>query len=169
MTHAVPRRDVRERRDPQTGIMQTNTRPAQFTAAIAAAAALTAALTGCSTVTDIGKSMQDAWSVTYEISVDGADTVTLSDVSYLGAESRVDGAKTVKVGDAEAQSGSGGSASWSVETLVVAGKQATVTATPPSDLTASCKILLDGTKEIAAETGTPGAPVTCDVVTPEFE
>ncbi|MGU3411301.1 hypothetical protein ACLBWP_14420 [Microbacterium sp. M1A1_1b] len=135
-------------------------------AIVLGAAAL--ALTGC---TQIHQQFGDAWSVTYEVSVDSSDATTLHAVSYLGAESRGDAATTRTLSTAMTKPGAGssdGSASWTHETIVLAESPASVAATPASGRTATCRILLDGKRVISEEQGQPGQPVRCKVDTPKF-
>lgn len=142
------------------------------TARIAAAAVLGAAalaLTGCA---QINQQVGDAWSVTYEVTVDSADAATLHDVAYLGAEKRGDAAERQTLSTASTKPGAGngsGGAAWTHETIVLATDPASVTATPTDGQTATCRILLDGKRAIAEEQGQPGQPVSCKATTPEFD
>lgn len=135
-----------------------------------AALAFVIGATGCSAVQDFQKSTSDAWSVTYEVSVTGGDTKTVNDVKYLEAEKRGEdsvektSASEATTPDKKAK----GAAAWSVESIVTAEKKAAVSATPGKGATATCKILLDGVKEIASSTGAPGERVDCSADTPAF-
>lgn len=122
-------------------------------ALVAAAAAVT--LSGCSSLSN---SVRDAWSVTYEVtSTTEAGTAT---VQYVGAEKKGQDMTTIEAGTV--------STPWTDDTIVYATQTASVTATPEDETTLSCRILLDSSREIAAVTGEPGRPVTCEVDTPEF-
>lgn len=133
------------------------------------AAALLLPLTGCSVIDAIGKSSQDAWQLSYEVTTDGSASATLTDVSYLDADGRLEEAKTKSIGTIETTAGTGGAASkWKADSIVVVGKQTRVSATPPAGVRATCRILLDDTKEIASATSDPGKPVTCEAKAPEF-
>jgi uncharacterized lipoprotein NlpE involved in copper resistance len=137
-------------------------------AAVAALAAVTLTLTGCS---QLRQQTGDAWAVTYEVSVDAPDASTLHDVRYLGAEQRGDAAITHAIPTASARrgAGSGAAATWTHESIVLAEKPASVRATPPAGRTATCKILLDGKRVIAEEHGAAGKPVKCSAETPAFK
>ncbi|OII31748.1 hypothetical protein BIU98_08345 [Curtobacterium sp. MMLR14_010] len=137
-------------------------------AAVAALAAVTLTLTGCS---QLRQQTGDAWAVTYEVSVDAPDAGTLHDVRYLGAEQRGDAATTHTIPTASTRPGAadGGAATWTHESIVLAKDPASVRATPPAGQSASCRILLDGTKVIAEEHGAAGKTVRCRVETPAFK
>ena len=49
--------------------------------------------------------------------------------------------------------------------MINAGERAQASATPKSDQVLTCRILLDGVKELASATGQPGETVSCDSVT----
>lgn len=133
------------------------------------AAALLIPLTGCSVIDAIGRSSQDAWRLSYEVTTDGSASATLTDVSYLDADGRLEDAKTKSVGTVETTPVAGGTASkWKAESIVVVGKQTRVSATPPAGVRATCRVLLDDTQEIATATSEPGEPVTCKATAPEF-
>lgn len=143
----------------------------QFRLAAAAGAALSLGvlLTGCSLIDTAITSAADAWQLTYEVTTDSPDPVALSNLSYTDMKTRTSGQHTVALSDAETVSGATGAAPlWSAESIVIVGDPVSVTATPPADVRASCRILLDGTQEIAAETGEPGQPVTCAATAPPF-
>lgn len=148
----------------------TFNRTSSWLAAGAAALALGAGLTGCGAVESFNKSTADAWAVTYEVSVSGETVNALSDVSYLDAPARGEDSAEVTeqvvatVNDAENQQ----LASWRTESMVTAEQEAAVAATPAKGTAATCRILLDGVKEIAAVTGKPGERVECSATTPAF-
>lgn len=133
--------------------------------------ALGVGVAGCGAVESYDKAVSDAWAVTYEVSVTGTTDDSLHDVSYLEAEKRGEDSTPVteeSVNTTEA-TGKNKNKVWSVESMVTAQKDASVAATPDKDGTATCRVLLDGVKEIASETGAPGERVQCDVTTPAFK
>ncbi|PII85339.1 hypothetical protein BMH32_07450 [Leucobacter sp. OLJS4] len=133
------------------------------------AAALLLPLTGCSVIDAIGKSSQDAWQLNYEVTTDGSASATLTDVSYLDTSGRLEEAAMKRVGTVETSAGAGGAPSkWKADSIVVVGKQTRISATPPAGVRATCRILLDDSKEIATATSDPGKPVTCEAKAPEF-
>lgn len=138
-----------------------------FLAAAAAAIALLP-LTACSVVNQV---VGDAWSVTYQVVVDRPQDVELTDVTVEGAERRGASPEVTDLGSQTALASPGGEgALWEREVIVLAGDEARVSATPPSGSVATCRVLVDGTREIATATsGAPGEPVTCKVVTPAFD
>lgn len=133
--------------------------------------ALGAGLSGCGAVDSFGKATSDAWAVTYEVAVEGSSGNQLSEVSYLEAEKRGEDSSAVTedsvslAADAKDKS----KKTWSAESMVTAEKEASISATPGKDGTATCRILLDGTREIASETGAPGERVLCQATTPAFK
>lgn len=148
--------------------MKRNSTMIRSLALTGGAVALTASLLGCSALEDIGRATADAWEVTYEVSVDGAEPVALTDISYLDTPTRVDGQGTVKLDQVETEARDGASA-WSVDSMVMVDDLTRVSATPPADARATCRILLEGTREIASETGEAGQPVRCEARAPEFD
>lgn len=128
-------------------------------------------LAGCGAVDSFDKATSDAWAVTYEVTVAGTSNDSLHDVTYLEAEKRGEDSAPVTEGsvatttDAEKKANK----TWSVESMVTAQKDASIAATPDKDSTATCRILLDGVKAIATETGAPGERVQCDATTPAFK
>lgn len=144
--------------------MRTTTMRRTITALTLAAAAV--ALTGCA---QIHQQIGDAWAVTYEVRVDDPDSVALHDVSYLGAQQRGDAATTQRLRTASTKPApQDGTSSWEHETIVLAEDDADLRATPPAGDTASCRVLLDGERVIAEQTGEPGREVRCTVTTPAF-
>ncbi|MCW2288440.1 hypothetical protein EDF60_0630 [Leucobacter luti] len=136
---------------------------------LAAALLVGASLTGCSAIDAFKNSAADAWQVTYEVSVDSTEPTTLTAVSYLDQATRADTRAPVVNDSVTASPREGGIATWSVESIVIVGDTTSVTATPAEGLTATCRILLDGTREIASETSAAGAPVQCEAVAPPFD
>lgn len=129
------------------------------------ALALTAvSLVGCS-----GGAFADAWSVTYQVTLSGADHSSTS-VSYLAAPQRGAISETVSVENNPATKSQDATTSvYSVVAQVTAKEIAKVTLTPAPGTTATCEILLDGTRSIAKNTAAAGQPVTCEVDTPAFD
>ncbi|MBP1324875.1 hypothetical protein JOF28_000107 [Leucobacter exalbidus] len=128
------------------------------------------ALTGCAFIEDIQKTSADAWAVTYEVSTDTEAATPLQQVTYLDQETRAVEVAPVTLDEALAQpTAAEDTASWQTDTLALTGAKVSVSATPPATVTAHCRILLDGEREIAAETGGPGEEVTCEAVTPPFD
>ena len=115
-------------------------------AATVTAAAALASLAACSNPT--GKS----WAITYEVT--GAGTV--SSVSYGESGNRYED----KVASHELTGPLG--LPWKQDVVVSAGQLASVTATPATAVTLTCRILLDKTKLLATATSpAPGKPATC--------
>ncbi|MEB4614445.1 hypothetical protein [Leucobacter sp. M11] len=148
---------------------QNTTTHFRLAAAVGGALSIGLLLSACGAIDTAMKSAADAWSVTYEVTTDSADPVALTEVSYLDMETRTSGQSTVRVPDATTAADGAGLPRWTAETIVITGDSASVSATPPEGVAASCRILLDGKREIAAETGQPGEPVRCDEVTPKFD
>ncbi|NQD42120.1 hypothetical protein [Glutamicibacter halophytocola] len=133
--------------------------------------ALAAGLAGCGAVGSWDKATSDAWAVTYEVTVAGGSGDSLKDVSYLEAEKRGEDSTEVTEDSVATTDDAKKKASsiWSVESMVTAQKDASIAATPAQGGTATCRILLDGVKEIASETGAPGKRVQCEATTPAFK
>lgn len=131
---------------------------------------LACGLAGCGAVDSYDKAISDAWAVTYEIEVSGGGG-TLDAVSYLESEKRGDPGSPVEVENAMlvVEGKDSSRSSWSVDSIITAQAEAAVTATPGEGSTATCRILLDGRKAIATQTGAPGEPVECTAITPAFE
>lgn len=109
---------------------------------------LCAGLTACSNPT--GKS----WAITYEVT--GQRDGTLSHVGYADSPNRYN--DEIKQQAVDGPVG----VPWKEDVVVTAGQQAQLTATPSGDLTLTCRILLDGVKELAKATAPgPGQPVKC--------
>lgn len=137
--------------------------------ATSGALALGLTLSGCGVIDNVKKSAADAWSVTYEVTTDGDAPAQLSEVSYLDAKDRMTKQHTEKVSHVATSSTEDGTFAWTADSLVVTGDPASVSATPPLGVSATCRILLDGTREIASQTGAPGEAVHCESVTPAFD
>ncbi|MFJ7288518.1 hypothetical protein ACIQUC_09390 [Curtobacterium sp. NPDC098951] len=136
-------------------------------AAAAVAGSVAVLATGCSVVQ---RQTGDAWAVTYEVSVDRPSGAELSDVRVEGAERRGDVPEVHRLGSEETGAGDGDGSRWSHDTIVLAEQRASVRATPGAGATATCRILLDGKREIARETSVrPGGVVRCRVATPAFD
>lgn len=97
-----------------------------------------------------------AWAITYELSAEPAQT--LVDLTYAKSPDR-NRKETPQTVTAE------NPLPWTVEVIINAGEKAQVSATPKGDQVLSCRILLDGVKELASATGQPGQPVSCETVT----
>ncbi|MFJ2618391.1 hypothetical protein [Glutamicibacter sp. NPDC087344] len=124
--------------------------------------------TGCSAVEDFNKSTSDSWAVTYEVSVAGGDTSKITDVRYLESEKRGEAGTELSLASGQTTADGQGKAVWSLESIVTAEKDASISAVPGKGATATCRILLDGVKEIAVETSAPGERVQCAANTPAF-
>ncbi|WP_406633417.1 hypothetical protein [Amycolatopsis sp. WGS_07] len=112
------------------------------------AAVALAGLAACSNPT--GKS----WAITYEVTADQQTTAT--GVSYGESGNRYEN----KVAQHQLTGPLG--LPWKQDVVVSAGQDASVTATPSTAATLSCRILLDKKKELAkASAPGPGQPVTC--------
>ncbi|WP_217135869.1 hypothetical protein [Leucobacter chinensis] len=109
---------------------------------------------------------QDAWSVTYEINVEGQTESSLAEVSYANQEKR---GKEPKMGKTESVRVQPVAPGWSADAIIDTTNTATVRAVPEDGLVAHCRILLDGENEIASAYGLPGEEVECSVETPEFD
>jgi hypothetical protein len=97
-----------------------------------------------------------AWAITYEVSAQPAET--LVEVTYAESATRYR-KQTPQIVTTEKP------LPWSFEVVINAGERAQVSATPKADQVLTCRILLDGVKELASATGKPGATVSCDSVT----
>lgn len=128
------------------------------------AALVVGALAGCSA---ISASMTDAWSITYRVSLDGADTEALAAVEVADGEKRGESSRMITVSGEELRVSSPGE--WSRDAIVNAGDRAAIVATPGAQSTATCEILIDGSRSLQKTTGNPGEAVTCEVDTPAFE
>ncbi|PRA10251.1 hypothetical protein CQ010_14745 [Arthrobacter sp. MYb211] len=126
--------------------------------------------TACGMVESFGRQTADAWSVTYEVSVTGGTVNGIDDVKYLEAPTRGEVSSETAVGEVATTNDPAKkrSATWQETVMVTAEEEAGVSAAPRVGATATCRVLLDGVKEIAAVTGEPGKPVECAVSTPAF-
>lgn len=147
----------------------TNSRTRRISVTIATALALGASLAGCSAIEQIQKSAADAWAVTYEVTVEGQSTATLTNVSFLDQATRAEERTTVSADSVTATAGENGVATWSANSIVIVGDKAKLEATAADGERATCKILLDGKRAIANETGEPGGTVTCAATAPAFD
>ncbi|OUE27419.1 hypothetical protein BFL36_02900 [Clavibacter michiganensis] len=131
-----------------------------------AVGAASLALAGCSGITD---DIADIYSITYEVTTTGPDDGGLTDVSYAEASHRGRPSIVQEVGTASLAPGDDSASSiWSVESVVTAEDWAFVQATPVDGEALTCRILVDGVKEIASSTAAAGQPVTCQVPTAPF-
>lgn len=134
-------------------------------ALVAAVASL--ALTGCSGIAD---DIADIYAITYEVTTTGPADSGLADVSYAEASHRGRPSIVKQVGQAALAPGDDSATSiWSVESVVTAEDWAFVQATPVDGEALTCRILVDGVKEIASSTAAAGQPVTCQVPTAPFD
>ncbi len=147
--------------------MSERNRPTvRLVAAAVVAGSVAVLATGCSFVQ---QQTGDAWSVTYEVRVDQPRGAELTDVRVEGAERRGEAPGVHRLGTEETGATDGDGSHWEHETIVLAEQQASVRATPGAGATATCRILLDGKREIASETSArPGAAVRCSADTPAF-
>ncbi|ALD13418.1 hypothetical protein [Clavibacter capsici] len=128
--------------------------------------AVTLALAGCSSVMD---DVADIYAITYEVTTTGPAADGLTDVSYAEASHRGRPSIVKEVGQASFAPGDDSASSiWSIESVVTAEDWAFVQATPMDGEALTCRILVDGVKEIASSTAAPGQPVTCQVPTAPF-
>ncbi|ROR36576.1 hypothetical protein EDF63_0702 [Curtobacterium sp. JUb34] len=141
-------------------------RPVRLLAAAVLAGGLALTATGCSFIL---QQTGDAWAVTYQVQVDGPAGSELTDVRVEGAEKRGDAPEVHRLGAQETSTATTSGSAWEHEAIVLAEQRASVRATPPRGATATCRILLDGKREIATETAAAGQPVTCSVDTPAFD
>ncbi|MEV4317080.1 hypothetical protein [Actinocrispum sp. NPDC049592] len=99
-----------------------------------------------------------SWAITYEVTDQGGGT--LSEISYATSPDRYEHAVAQHKVDGPV------GVPWKEEVVITAGQQAEVTATPTGSLRLTCRILLDGRKELASSTApAAGKPVTCAKVT----
>ena len=139
--------------------------------AASAATVLALGTTGCSMVESVQKSTADAWSVTYELTVTGDTINGIDNVGYLEAAGRGEDSELITEGavattnDADAQD----TAHWSIESIVTAERDVAISATPREGARLTCRILLDGEREIATATAGPGETVECQANTPAFD
>jgi len=132
--------------------------------------ALGLSITSCGIVESFDRQTADAWSVTYELSVTGGTINGIDDVRYLEAPARGEASSETAVGEVATTNDSSNKrrASWQETVMVTTEDEAGISAAPRAGATATCRILLDGVKEIAAATAEVGKPVQCSVTTPAF-
>ncbi|MGW6710421.1 hypothetical protein ACWGDE_36780 [Streptomyces sp. NPDC054956] len=103
---------------------------------------------------DLGK----AWAITYKADVAGPGTY---DVRYQDTEGRYPWQNTGVREHVEADA----AGAWRREVVIVDGKNAKVTVTPPKGAVATCAILLDDRKVLAKGTSpAAGRPAVCESV-----
>lgn len=132
---------------------------------VAVVALATSGISGCSAL------KKDAWALTYEVTVPGDGPVELTDIAYTDQDKRGEDPKIVALertvtGPVE---GLADVTVWQAEAMLEVGLEASISATAPAGSPATCRILLDGGREIASNTGAPGGTVTCEATTPQFE
>jgi hypothetical protein len=124
------------------------------------------ALTACSGITE---DLADIYAITYEVTTTGPADGGLTDVAYAEAARRGRPSIVEEFGQAPFAPGDDSASSvWSVESVVTAEDWAFVQATPVDGEALTCRILVDGVREIATSTAAAGQPVTCQVPTPPF-
>lgn len=148
--------------------MSERNRPTvRLLAAAVVAGSVAVLATGCSFVQ---QQTGDAWSVTYEVRVDQPSGAALTDVRVEGAERRGEAPAVHRLDAQETGSSDGDGSRWEHDAIVLAEQRASVRATPGAGATATCRILLDGKREIASETSArPGDAVRCSADTPAFD
>lgn len=148
--------------------MSERNRPSvRLPAAVLVAGSVAGLATGCSFVQ---QQTGDAWSVTYEVRVDQPGGATLSDVRVEGADRRGEAPEVHRLGAEATGASDGEGPRWEHDAIVLAEQRASVRATPGGGATATCRILLDGEREIARETSSrPGDEVRCSADTPAFD
>ncbi|QWF77769.1 hypothetical protein [Amycolatopsis sp. CA-230715] len=116
---------------------------------------LVAAAGLCACTNPSGKS----WAITYELS-GKAPGETVTELTYAESNDRYQD----EVSDHRLTGPLG--LPWKLEVIVSAGRDAAVTATPAGQAVLSCRVLLDGKKELAKATSPgPGQPVKCSKTT----
>ena len=136
--------------------------PLRIALASSVGALALASLTGC---VQFGS---DDWAVTYEVTTDADSPQELTAVAYDLEADRGKPSEVVEKGTATTKAESSGTTALRIESIVAATERASITATPPAGVTATCRILLDDEREIATSTSGPGEPVSCEVDTPAF-
>ncbi len=103
----------------------------------------------------------NGWYLTYEASAHGEGGPGTGEIAYTVSPDRFeDGLDTERV--------SGAALPWSEESVVNTGAIARVEITPQDGRTATCRIMLDGVREVASATSpAPGEPAVCEVKTSE--
>ncbi|SFR05017.1 hypothetical protein SAMN04488564_102669 [Lentzea waywayandensis] len=96
------------------------------------------------------------WAITYEVSSQPAES--LVDVTYTESPTRYRKETPQNVSVSKPLP-------WTFEVVINAGEKAQVTATPKGDQVLTCRILLDGVKELATATAPAGQKVSCEAVT----
>ncbi|WP_187977837.1 hypothetical protein [Mycetocola sp. JXN-3] len=139
--------------------------------ALGAATLVGVGLSGCGLVDSIKNSTADAWSVTYAVTVTGEGTPSLPAVTFGEAKTRGEDTVTKDLPNLPlvADPATPGSSRWEKTVMVTATRPASIVATPGEGQRATCQILLDGKRQIAAVAGEPGKPVTCEATTPKFD
>lgn len=145
-------------------------RPGKRAAVCAVAAIAGITLTGCGAVDSFNKNTADAWSVTYEVTVTGEANNAVDQIAYLESPERGEASveTTVETAATVNDAQNADTATWQETTMVTAEDEAGVAATPRKGASATCRVLLDGKKEINTKTGAEGERVECRVQTPAF-
>lgn len=145
--------------------LRRNRRLTRVAGASLAAVLVATMSSGCSF---IHNQTTPAWSVTYEVEVDQPAGASLTDVSVEGAETRGDEPKNMPLAKQATSQPDGQGSTWKHEVIVLVKEHAAVRATPPAGAVATCRILLDGKREIAKSVSAAGKSVSCEARTPDF-
>jgi len=150
-----------------------NTKTNRFTKILGSCSLLVVlglSVTSCSVVESFDRQTSDAWSVTYEVSVSGGIINGIDDVKYLEAPNRGETSSETVIAEVATTNDASNrqSASWQKTVIVTAEEKAGISVAPRAGATATCRVLLDGVKEITAVTGEAGKPVECSISTPAF-
>ncbi|MFE2287094.1 hypothetical protein ACFXDJ_23355 [Streptomyces sp. NPDC059443] len=99
------------------------------------------------------------WSLTYEAKGANGQTAQAREIFWgRNLDRYKEGVSTERVGPVALP--------WSQETVINVGEKARVEVRPEKGAVASCRILLDGVREVASGTSpAPGEPAVCEVVT----
>ncbi|WP_052684947.1 hypothetical protein [Lentzea aerocolonigenes] len=98
-----------------------------------------------------------AWAITYEVTTQPAAAAPVQ-VEFTENPDRNKKESPHVISKAAA-------APFTSEVIINAGEKAEITATPGGDQVLTCRILLDGVKELASATAAPGQKVSCTTVT----
>lgn len=98
-----------------------------------------------------------AWAITYEVTTQPA-AATPVQVEYTQNPDRNKKESPHVVSKSAA-------VPFTSEVIINYGEKAEITATPGGDQVLTCRILLDGVKELASATAAPGQKVSCTAVT----
>lgn len=139
-------------------IMQKKSFIARASITAGVAALLATSLVGCS----IGRT--DVAAMVYKVTVDSPSAIANTDITFAHTKDPEESIDPVMV-SADPSTFEG--EEWSDVGSIVGKETATLSATPPAGVTATCAILRDGSEELVSKVGEPGETVTCEVVTPK--